>query len=238
MIERASSADPRVVELLSHHPKVSTSERSNVPGIEFKQGDWQRSVSQGDHEAQQFGLLELMDNNPLVCADGASIPCPLSILAAIALGPLILSGLLIEEPTVLSSASVSAEDEADLQQTLHGLGWEGGAIVHSTDLELQSVLAATVIAAVLTPDRIEDLDDLYEERFGRSFFVHRHEEGDWDIALVQGSQNAYFRLRIAHDIPHSLLTIQVMADKDGKCGAGALVHAMNVMAGFEESLGL
>jgi N-acetyl-gamma-glutamylphosphate reductase len=29
-----------------------------------------------------------------------------------------------------------------------------------------------------------------------------------------------------------------MADVDGKCGAGQVVYAMNVMCGFEECLGL
>jgi N-acetyl-gamma-glutamylphosphate reductase len=29
-----------------------------------------------------------------------------------------------------------------------------------------------------------------------------------------------------------------MADRNGKCGAAQVVHAMNVMCGFEESLGI
>jgi N-acetyl-gamma-glutamylphosphate reductase len=103
---------------------------------------------------------------------------------------------------------------------------------------LAGVVVATVIAAIQTPPRLQDIDDLYEERFGRSFFVQRQDSGDWDVKLVLGTQNAVYRLRIAPDEPQSLLTIQVMADENGKCGAGALVHAMNVMAGFEESLGL
>jgi N-acetyl-gamma-glutamylphosphate reductase len=36
----------------------------------------------------------------------------------------------------------------------------------------------------------------------------------------------------------SLLTVQVMIDRNGKGGAAQVVHAFNVMNGFEESLGI
>jgi hypothetical protein len=29
-----------------------------------------------------------------------------------------------------------------------------------------------------------------------------------------------------------------MSDRDGKCGAAQFVHALNIMCGFEESLGI
>jgi N-acetyl-gamma-glutamylphosphate reductase len=47
-----------------------------------------------------------------------------------------------------------------------------------------------------------------------------------------------YRLRVTPNDNASLLTIQVLADRDGKCGAAQVVHMMNVMAGFEETLGL
>lgn len=235
MIDLASSGDPEVLRLLRQHPKVAAVQESKDRGISFRQGQWQRSVVQGNSTTALYGLVELMDNNPLVCADMASTPTPIGVLAMIALGPLIVSGLLHEEPTILAN---SDDDKYAVHELLRREGWEGGAILSADEKDLGGVLAATVIAAIRTPSRLEDIDDLYEERFGRSFFVHRDETSEWHVDLVRGRQNALFRLRIAPDEPYSLLTIQAMADGKGKCGAGALVHAMNVMAGFEESLGL
>ncbi len=235
MIDHASSGDREVLRLLRQHPKVTAVQEDTSAGISFRQGEWHRSVVQGDSQTELYGLVELMDNNPLVCADQMSIPTPIGVLAAIALGPLIVSGLLYEEPTILAS---NGDDKYAIDELLRREGWEGGAILSADEKDLGGLLAATVIAAIRTPSRLEDIDDLYEERFGRSFFVHRDEISEWHVDLVRGSQNALFRLRIVPDEPYSLLTIQAMADRKGKCGAGALIHAMNVMAGFEESLGL
>ena len=105
-------------------------------------------------------------------------------------------------------------------------------------MDFGTVVAATVISAIQTPDRLEDLDDLYEEAFGRSFFVRRDEASEWDVKLVKSKPHSLYRMRISPDKPQSLLTVQVMADKDGKCGAAQVVHCMNVMAGFEETLGI
>ena len=58
------------------------------------------------------------------------------------------------------------------------------------------------------------------------------------LDTVRGKPFAVYRLRFAPDESKSLLTVQVMADSRGKCGAGQVVHALNVMCGFEESLGV
>jgi hypothetical protein len=176
-----------------------------------------------------------MDNNPLVCADAASVPDPASTLALIALGPLIRAGLLHERPTLMINVEA---DETQVDAFLAREGWREGATVSSESLDFGSVVAATVMAEVRTPKRLEDLDDLYEECYGRSFFVRRDEMADWDVSLVQGKPHALYRMRIAVEDPVSLLTIQVMADRDGKCGAAQIVHCMNVMAGFEETFGI
>jgi hypothetical protein len=235
MIDLARTAIPEVAELLRRHLKVSVVEVAPVAGIQFRQGTWDREVVRGDASAELYGLVELMDNNPLVCADRASIPTPAGVLAAIALGPLAIAGLLTEAPTILANVD---DDPALIEALLARDGWTQGVVLSTEGIPLDGVFAATAIAAIQTPDRLQDIDDLYEERFGRSFFVHRDEESPWDIQLIKGRQGAAYRLRIAADEPQSLLTIQVMADSNGKCGAGGLVHAMNVMAGFEESLGL
>jgi N-acetyl-gamma-glutamylphosphate reductase len=45
-------------------------------------------------------------------------------------------------------------------------------------------------------------------------------------------------LELTEGESESLLAIHIMADINGKAGAGQFVHTMNVMCGFEESLGL
>ncbi|HWA82015.1 MAG TPA: hypothetical protein VG820_01175, partial [Fimbriimonadaceae bacterium] len=181
------------------------------------------------------GLVELIDNNPLVCADEFSLPSPAATLALIALGPLAEAGLIVERPTML--VNVEAEEE-EISAFLEPLGWADGLTVSSETVDLGGAVAATIICAVATPDRIEDLDDLFDERYGRSFFVRRDEASDWHVSLVLDRPYAVYRLRISPDMPYSLLTIQVMASREGKCGAAQVVHALNVMCGFEESLGI
>lgn len=188
------------------------------------------------------GLVELMDNNPMVCADSMSVPDPGSTLALIALGPLIRAGLLVEAPTLVYSFE---PDPELIESYLENEGWEGGATVANAGQNLGEVLALRAICAVSTPSPVDDadpmafseFDELFEEAYGRSFFVRRDETSAWDTALVSGQPHAVFRLSIGPDTPTSLLTVQVMADRNGKAGAAQIVHAMNVMAGFEESLG-
>lgn len=235
MIDRAEAGDPRLLALLRSHPRVESVREADCEGIRFHVGQWHRQVVQGRPEIGLAGLVELMDNNPLVCADEASVPDCGSTLALIALGPLIRAGLLAEAATMLTSREA---DEGLVSNFLALEGWTGGITLDSQPLDLGTAVAATVIAAIHTPDRVEDLDDLYGEAYGRSFFVRRDEDSVWDTALVVGKPHALYRLRLAEDQPQSLLTVQVMADEHGKCGQAQLVHCMNVMAGFEETVGV
>jgi N-acetyl-gamma-glutamylphosphate reductase len=125
-----------------------------------------------------------------------------------------------------------------LEAFVEGTGWSFGVTSFFENQDLASVVACTAMALIRTPDKLEDIDELYEESFGRSFFIRRDEESDWTPDIVADKPWAAYRLRITPDAASSLLTIQVMADRNGKCGAAQVVHAMNLMAGFEESLGI
>lgn len=230
-VARSNSANVR--ELLRRHPRVVAVEVGEDV-LSFDRGDWPRQVRVGDLRPLR-GLIELADNNPLVCADFCSVPSAAATLASIALGPLAAAGMLTDSPTFICNADIPT-DEVEL--LLKDLGWDGGVVCHTEPADTGGVIAATAMASIRTPDDLQEIDDLYEERFGRSFFVHRNEVDTWDPALVLGTPNAVYRLRIGVDQPDSLLTIRVMADPEGKAGAGQVVHAMNVMSGFEESLGL
>lgn len=232
-VEIAPNATLRA--LLDRHPHVGgVSERPGA-SLAWTVGERRREVRVGDVAAPLRGLPELVDNNPLVCADVFSVPDAASTLACIALGPLILAGLLTESPTMLTSV---ASDEAVVEGFLAAMGWRDGIAIGSAPADFKGAAAASVMAAISTPERLDDLDDLYRERYSRSFFVVEHAEPTWDVEVVIGKPFAAYRLRINPDEPTSLLTVQTMADLDGKLGAAQIVHSFNIMNGFEESLGI
>jgi len=204
-------------------------------GVAFEQGSWQREVGVGNAEAEMYGLIEVMDNNPVVCADYFSVPGAAATLALIAIAPLAQAGLIAETPVLMLNF---ADDGVEVANALGRVGWNNGIAVHTEPLDLGSVLAATAMVSILTPTDLADIDALYEEQFGRSFYIRRDESSTWGPELVQEKPNAVYRLTIAVDSPQSLLTIRVLADREGKCGACQIVHAMNVMCGIEESVGI
>lgn len=234
--------DPALVAILERHPEVDLGppnplppDRGRGPELVFHQGDWRREVRVGDPTCEVRGLVELMDNNPMVCSDVVSVPTPGSTLALIALGPLAKTGLLLEAPTLLANCPLEDEDVANYLSTE---GWDGGVLGTDQPEDLDGVIALTAIAAIRVPSDPQELGEIYEECFGRSFYVHRDTDSPWHIQLVKGTANAIYRLSLSREDEVGLLTVKVMADRDGKCGAAQIVHAMNVMAGFEESLGI
>ncbi|OJU64879.1 MAG: hypothetical protein BGO01_14230 [Armatimonadetes bacterium 55-13] len=236
MIDLAKAANSKLVAMLERHPRIQEVEMdAKTNGVVFHQGSWVRSVVAGNSQLELRGLVELMDNNPLVCADSISVPDSASTLALIALGPIALAGLITEPPTFVVNIDA---DEACLTSYLKTIGWTEGITIHAESQSGVSVAAATVIASIDTPQDWNEIDDLYEERFSRSFFVRRDEESPWDSSLVEGRPFAVYRLGYTPGDATSLLTIRVMADIHGKCGEAQIIHALNVMVGYEESLGI
>lgn len=231
----AASGDPAVVRLLARHPFVDLTPGGPERGVVFTQGNWDRRVDVARMDEDQRGILEIMDNNPLVCADSMSVPSAGATLAMIALGPLASGGLIADSPTIVTTEPL---EEAEIDALMEPLGWFEGSYVHSEPQPFGNVAAATIMVAIHTPADPDDVDALYEERYDRTFFVRRDEDSVWDVGLVASKPFALYRLLLAPDEGTSLLTIRVIADRDGKGGAAQVVHAMNVMAGFEESLGV
>ena len=204
-------------------------------GIEFSQGPWNREVKIGDATEEFYGLVEAIDNNPLVCADRLSVPGPAATFALIALYPLIQAGLVADSPVVILSFE---DDGFEVELAIERAGWSGGVSVHSEPVDVHGILAATVMVSINTPEDLDEIDFLYNEQFGRSFYVRRDEESEWNESLVKGQPFAIYRVRISLDSPQSLLTVRVLSDLNGKAGALQAIHAMNIMCGFEESLGI
>lgn len=221
-----------MAEALSRHPHVEPTD-TLVSGLRFVQdGRWHREVTVGDPTMEVCGLIELMDNNPMVCADRVGVPGPVATLALIALGPLARAGLLRDEPVMVINREMPEEP---LTEWLTTAGFAPEVLLNHEPVETGTVLVASVMT-VLDPIDGRQLLDLYDEAYARSVFVRRVSGGSWDHVAVQGQPFAYYRVTQQSDDDGAFVKIQVMADLDGKLGAAQLVHAMNVMAGFEESL--
>lgn len=238
MIRVARPSDPRLLHLLEGHPEVRVAtEEGPATGLLFWQDGVRREVRVGDRECPVRGLVELMDNNPMVCAAAVSVPTPAATLALIALGPVAKAGLIAEPPSLVYDIPADAEDVSSYLATE---GWTGGVDVQIGPLSENSVCGLTAIAALLHPADASALEDLYDECFGRSFFVRRTD--DWNSDRCAGTPYAFYRLDFAPEpgsAAHSgLLSVRVSADRDGKCGVAQAVHAMNVMVGVEESVGI
>lgn len=233
MLEVRTTNDPVLISHVSRHPHLNrVGECDSL--IEWTQNGWNRKITKCGGSSL-CGLIELLDNNPLVCADEASILDPAATLALVALGPMIRAGILVEPPSLL----YSFEPELDcLQSHLPEFGWSEGLTVAIEPQEMGTVLACAAMGLVSTPANLDDLDLLYEEAYGRSFFVRMHESGPWSTELVKNTPYAIIQLRVTVGEPHTLLTAQVLADRNGKLGNLQALHMMNVMEGWEESLGI
>src|SRR5205085_3762725 len=123
--------------------------------ISWTQGPWRRSLFVGRPDVELKGIVELTDNNPLVCADAFSLPGAAASLALLAVGPLSEAGLLTERPTMLVNIEGTEEE---IEPFLASAGWREGLTLASEPADLGGAVATTVICAIRTPDRLEDID--------------------------------------------------------------------------------
>lgn len=229
MIRVVRPSDEALLRLLGSHSGVELVSGSCASALCLSQDGWERRLVVGDPSIEAGGLVELADNNPMVCADVVGVPGPVATLALIALGPLVQAGLVLEEP-VMQVAGAALEDVS---------GYLGRSVLVSYGGEdLRGCVAVNAMAEIATPGDWSEIDELYRERFAHSFYVREHTGEGWDVSMVKGRPFALYSLSYTQGDGTSLLTIKAMADRDGKCGAAQIVHAMNVMCGFEESLGI
>ncbi|HWP30320.1 MAG TPA: hypothetical protein VNK96_01135 [Fimbriimonadales bacterium] len=241
VIEVTAKGPAELKGYLERHPGVHLVEFTveKEPYIRFERRGWVREVLFGHPEVDgPYGLIEIMDNNPLVCADRTSCPGPAATLALIALNPLIRAGILVEKPSVLFSFE---EGLSEVEQALERLGWDKGVTVACRKEELDECIKALVTATIRTPQNPQDIDDLYEEVYGRSFFVREASPGDDLVALTKGKPFAVYTLSLDMEFSSqetAALRSEVVSSIHGKAGCAQMIHMMNVMAGFEEDLGL
>jgi hypothetical protein len=217
---------------VASHPFLELVGEAVDADLQFGQGHTDRTLS-ARFGPDPAGILEVMDNNPLVCAQHAYVPVGADALCLYALAPVCLAGLVTQPPVIMTSQRTSHE----LDDWLRHVHCPEGAIVEVDDPRLETVIAVNVLVAVQLDHNFEILDAIYAERYERSFFV-REQSGEWDTRLVAGSPYVAYRLAVTPGEGTSLLRVQVMADRGGKAGPTQLVQTLNVMCGFEESLGI
>lgn len=221
--------------LLEKHPGVileawQPSDRYAIHFVEEKQ---ERILERGRFaDDGTYGLLELMDNNPLVCAQHASVPGALATLGLICLGPLARAEMLASQPTLEPSFE---EDPAELEAALRLEGFAGGVRLIPSTGAPQGLISVRCLAPVRNRLAAE-LEELYEELYGRSFFL-RPASVLKDETIV-GTPFGTYTLDARRLESEGVLEVRAAADAEGKCGAAQMVHMFNVMAGFEEDLGL
>jgi hypothetical protein len=231
---KAFSTVPAISTLLEGHPRVSLDTTGSNSPLSFV-NNRTRTIETCPSQAEVGGLVELMDNNPLVCANSAWLPTAAGQLSLIGLGPLIEAGLLVEPPAIILSYP---DDEEGILDALETVNWHDGFTLQCENHDLGSVRGAYLLAKIKNPESWEDIDDIFDERYSRSFFVRRVEREDWAKELVEGKPWACYFLELTEGESESILAIHVMADVNGKLGSAGYIHMMNVMCGFEESLGL
>lgn len=229
---------PRILrEILHRHPGVDVMdwlEHESVV-IAFVEENHMRFAVQGVPAIEgPYGLVELMDNNPLVCAKRASCPGPAATLVLIALGPLARAEMLLAPPTITFNFDGGYDE---INPALATEGWNRGysiapAIAPKDERGLEAIVEAPLRQDVAQ----EDVETLFEDLYARTFFIRP--AGALPEQAIVGSPFARYEFLDFTTEPSPRIRIRVLADRHGKAGAAQAVHILNIMAGFEEDLGL
>lgn len=214
-------ADPGLAAAFSRHPEIRLEAGEPTRGeASWKQGTWARSIARGS-DAEVRGLVEVIDNNPMVCCDDFATPGPMATVALLALAPAARASMLGSPVRLAFSHDPEPSlsgflDEAGISQW-HGEASGGGKVCRAS--------------ARFTPSQgssRSDLEAAYAEYYDRAFFVRTGQ------ADPTGSASGYVWLKFDGDD----VLASAAADAQGKAGAAQVVHAFNVMCGFVESLGV
>lgn len=208
-------------DLLDRHPRLLKPQAGSLCALEFGLNSYRRSVVVGYRPGCPAGVIELFDNNPIVCAETVCVPSPAATLALLAIDPLCKAGL--AEGTIHVSCSSEGSVD-DIEPFLAALGDRVSVKLSSPITAVEGRLAVEVRLPRSMPE--DELEDLYDETFGRSMLVMR-----------EPAQHPLAASYKAHTVEGGV-AIRFESSEQGKAGAAQAVQVLNVMAGFEDSLGL
>jgi hypothetical protein len=225
---------PGLGDLVKAHPRVERSQPHSPYALEFTQSGRNRRITIGCKPQLQLGIVEIVDNNPLICADEVWLPRPSSTLVLLAAMPWVRAGLL---RSIRSVEIESPTEKPEVLQCLNAIGVDGEIEVIPRTHCLQEVLEVSVLMTMKLGLRSDEVEEVFNSIYGNSFFVRSFSDRDrtnqvhntaiagytWNLVETQGVQE---------------IAVIIAADRNGKCGASQIVHTMNVMAGYEESLGI
>ncbi len=207
--------------LVRRHPRLLSPQSGSLCALEFGLNSYRRSIVVGYRERYPVGLIELFDNNPIVCAETVCLPTPAATLALLAIDPLFKAGLATRPVRVSCSSPCEL---ADLDPFLNQLDDRVNLLRDTRVVADEGCVAVEVELAV--DQTAEDIEELYDDAYGRSLLVMKAGEAHplaASYAVVKVGDSAVVRL----------------ASKiEGKAGAAQVIQALNVMAGFEDSLGI
>lgn len=177
LLVRADAANRTLLALLQGHPGVVV-EAGTPDGVmmAWEQAGRDRSIVAGPAEVS--GLIETIDNNPLVCADSYSLPSPAETLRMVASAPLERSGL----------CAATAEAGGDVYMPDGEAG--GGTLDYRCTIE--TVPHATG----------QDVAEAYSEAYARSLYVRLADEDPagrpW-ACLTHSFRNGVVSVRVRAD---------------------------------------
>ncbi|MCX7799317.1 MAG: hypothetical protein N2109_03135 [Fimbriimonadales bacterium] len=225
---------PGLEDWVRRHPRLRIA--GSLPFPELRVGS--RSVVSGGPGEGLYGLPELVDNNPIVCAARVVVPEPAATLAWIALGPAAKAGLLQRDESdsavLLRFGGLPAERLAD---ALAVIGWTRGTEIEWRKASVENVATLEAFLPLAGDCEPSEVAEAYEEAFGRSFFVRRVSPCEALPHRLAGTPRAEYWIELSPS-SEPMLRVVVAADRRGKLGGAQLVQSLNVMFGWEETTGL
>lgn len=207
--------------LVRRHPRLINAQSGSLCALEFGLNSYRRSIQYGFREGCPVGVIELFDNNPIVCAERVCLPSPAATLALLAVDPLCKAGAIRQKVRLSCSSDCSVNEvEAFLQALGDRINVETSSDLHCDD---SSVAIALSLPMDLAPNEVEDL---YGEAYSRTMLVMQSPRvhpvaAEYSVCSDGGALQIKFESKL-----------------EGKAGAAQVIQALNVMAGFEDSLGI
>ena len=233
-------------------------------GADFRlrnQGSWQKYYGGSHAGTWVYGLPEL-NRDSIQSATRVANPGCYATAIALGIAPAVRASLIDASDIVVVAASGTTGagrstkvslSASEIMNSLTSYKF-GGIHQHTPEIEetLQTftnskvtisftpILAPMprgILATITAKTMSKDIRSAYEKSYAQERFVELLPEGRLpETSSLVGSNSAH--IQVAHDDHADRLVVSVAIDNLGKGAAGQAIQNANVIAGFEESLGL